>query len=311
MSRNLHTHSFNWNDRGPFDSLISDAQRKEVDYLVSREGLEFLSSTTADLIAFRAPSATRRWNGLDQSLPTGTYFLAALPSDHASTAISVRAAVENLDLISTATSWDELVVRLSRTCSIQFVDNQRQQDDSFTFPVLDIRTGKQGPTWLQDLIQQLDSSIKSSTAASTTALKAGLLAMHDFFDESHSEAQSIEGLPPHNGDYWHAILHRREPDYGNARYWGRHVGRHPVYYDLAPVVQTRFEHAAPGLVKILEPWRKRLLSQSGWDAMAFVDLCEAAARDQTLRGWCEQVQYDEMCLLLAACGRELTNAIRC
>jgi hypothetical protein len=57
------------------------------------------------------------------------------------------------------------------------------------------------------------------------AAKAGLWLLHDFFEESHAISQDLH-TP--EGSYWHAILHRREPDPSNAKYWFRQVGRHPV-----------------------------------------------------------------------------------
>lgn len=54
---------------------------------------------------------------------------------------------------------------------------------------------------------------------------AGLWLYHDFLDESHSISQEID-TP--SGSYWHAIMHRREPDAGNSKYWWRRVGAHPV-----------------------------------------------------------------------------------
>ncbi len=59
---------------------------------------------------------------------------------------------------------------------------------------------------------------------------AGLWLYHDFLDESHTISQEI-ATP--TGSYWHGIMHRREPDASNAKYWFRRVGDHPVFAELA------------------------------------------------------------------------------
>ena len=61
------------------------------------------------------------------------------------------------------------------------------------------------------------------------ACRAGLWLAFDFFEESHAISQELDTL---EGSYWHAILHRREPDPANAKYWFRRVGDHPVLAEL-------------------------------------------------------------------------------
>jgi hypothetical protein len=68
------------------------------------------------------------------------------------------------------------------------------------------------------------------------ACLAGLWLYHDFLDESHAVSQD---LPSAEGSFWHAIMHRREPDAGNSKYWWRRVDSHPVILQLveeAPVL---------------------------------------------------------------------------
>lgn len=58
---------------------------------------------------------------------------------------------------------------------------------------------------------------------------AGLWLYFDFLDESHRISQDVE-TP--TGSYWHAVMHRREPDPSNSKYWWRRVGNHPVLTEL-------------------------------------------------------------------------------
>lgn len=296
-----------WDDPRQIDELIENARSEQKDYLIVqtlRPGttlIEALPSTSAtDLIVFRDRAGTQLWSRLNKALPGPTYFLAVLPADHLGIAISVKTLAINAGRLREAQSLSELIARLSATGTTSFVDNfPTQAETSFPFPPLTCAAGPTCDVWVGQQIAQVTSNGHQS-ATDLTAMKAGLYLLHDEFDASHSCSQSIEGLGSlHSGDFWHAILHRREPDYGNAKYWFRHVGRHPVFDQLAPLVKQRLDEIVGPLSATLQRWKSRLITSSGWDPFAFVDLCEAAAHDTSLAPWCEKIQYEEMLLLLS------------
>jgi hypothetical protein len=74
--------------------------------------------------------------------------------------------------------------------------------------------------WLAGLLKQMKPQKYFDGAGDpceAEAVVAGLLQINDYLDESHNHSQSIQGEGQDaNGDYWHGIMHRREPDYGTA-----------------------------------------------------------------------------------------------
>jgi len=126
---------------------------------------------------------------------------------------------------------------------------------------------------------------------------SGVWLLHDYLDESHTISQ---GIKTSSGSFWHAIMHRREGDFSNAKYWFRHVGRHPVF---APLAERAAELAAArGNAAAVQS----LSSAGEWDPFAFVDLCQAARRgggDAMLRDLCLDVQQAEWELLFDHCYR--------
>src|SRR4051812_45518056 len=73
---------------------------------------------------------------------------------------------------------------------------------------------------LVELNAQIDSILETSNMDRETAelARAAVLLWHDHFEAAHELAQDVENA---DGSLLHAILHRREPDYMNARYWFR------------------------------------------------------------------------------------------
>jgi hypothetical protein len=126
---------------------------------------------------------------------------------------------------------------------------------------------------------------------------SGIWLLHNYLDESHSISQDIASA---EGSYWHAIMHRREPDYGNAKYWFRRVGTHPIDVDLAAEARR-----LAAVEQSLDPQAQFLAEETPWDAFRFVDLCESVARGKSsARDLCLAVARIEWQLLFDYCYRQ-------
>jgi hypothetical protein len=104
---------------------------------------------------------------------------------------------------------------------------------------------------------------------------SGTWLLCDYLDESHTISQ---GIATPSGSFWHAIMHRREGDFSNAKYWFRRVGGHPVYERLADECGA-----------------------DSWDPMAFVDACQQAVRGGAEVERCRELQQREWEMLFDYC----------
>lgn len=132
------------------------------------------------------------------------------------------------------------------------------------------------------------------------ACLAGIWLYHDFLEQSHRISQSI-ATP--TGSYWHAILHRREPDSWNSKYWFERVGRHPVFPNLCASARA-FVQGDQDL-----PETRFLREQQRWDPFAFVDLCERCRLGAVPADLlCRRIQLHEWNLLFEYCYQHATAA---
>jgi len=118
-----------------------------------------------------------------------------------------------------------------------------------------LKTRRPLPPLVPDKIWDSGLSKEIHSLDAEEKLKAALFLWNDDLDGSHKIAQQIS---ENTGSLIHAIMHRREPDYGNSKYWLRRVGQHPVFECVAQ-------------------------KYPDWEPFKFVDACENALgkEDQT------------------------------
>lgn len=122
------------------------------------------------------------------------------------------------------------------------------------------------------------------------------LLWHDQLDASH---RLVQDIPSAEGSFVHAIMHRREPDYWNSKYWWRRVGDHPVFGPLGERVAERLAGEETALAA-------RLVPGGIWQPAAFVDECQRladAAEDDPEHALARDLQQLEFNALLEhVCG---------
>jgi hypothetical protein len=124
---------------------------------------------------------------------------------------------------------------------------------------------------------------------------AGVWLLHDFLVESHTISQGVE---TGSGSFWHGVMHRREGDFSNAKYWFRRVGSHDVLDELGDHVIAFGDDAAS------QPLAERIAPKGQFDSYTMVDACQAAIRQGgAAEAFCRRVQQAEWELLFAHCYR--------
>jgi hypothetical protein len=116
---------------------------------------------------------------------------------------------------------------------------------------------------------------------------SGLWLLHNYLDESHKISQDIHSS---TGSFWHGIMHRREPDYSNAKYWFRRAGEHPVLNAVGSAVWEEYpDFCSEGK------------SDGVWEPYAFVDACERAIGDDAQAMTCRSVARLEWAAMFEYC----------
>jgi hypothetical protein len=141
-------------------------------------------------------------------------------------------------------------------------------------------------------LRNAEPKVLFPSARAPEAALAGLLLYFDRSAEAHAIAQDLE-TP--EGSFWHAILHRREPDAGNSAYWFRKTGQHPVFPDIARAAQQ----------VIARNPEVTFTTGNRWNPFSFIDFCESVRDGSDTRSLraAQEIQRAEWQILFDFCAR--------
>lgn len=132
---------------------------------------------------------------------------------------------------------DDLPENVAEACAELFAAHPIEQAMS-ALVVLEGQTG---------LYPLVENALESAAFKDNPYLVAGIWLYVDELHKSHTVSQ---GLNDATGSYWHAIMHRREGDFGNSKYWLKQMRCHEACaaiegYDAVQLVDMA-EDGDPG-----------------------------------------------------------------
>jgi hypothetical protein len=130
--------------------------------------------------------------------------------------------------------------------------------DSNSIPALD-KTVREKRLPSDILVANMTSILGRFPPSKKAALTGLALLWHDHWDDSHSVVQRFEG--DSDCDLVHGILHRREGDLANARYWCSQVPKHPAFAPIAAAMESARDRY---------PSISRFVKNGAWSPMAFL-----------------------------------------
>lgn len=148
----------------------------------------------------------------------------------------------------------------------------------------------------------VDDLFEEATLVDPAMGDAVLAALWLRFDDLEASHEVVNRIENETGYLWHGILHRREGDYPNARYWVHRAGNHPIYPYLAQGMAAILANMESLNADVMNAEVK------SWDSMYFVKICERAVEEGgDFEKFCQQVQDLEWNLLFNFCYQSATG----
>lgn len=186
-------------------------------------------------------------------------------------------------------AWHQLHLKMGRMDLSAYSETVREIL-SHTAPMPLVQHGD-APDHVRHLLAGMRARSLFPDARSPEAALAGLWLRAGGWEQSHGIAQDLGSS---EGSYWHAIVHRQEPDAWNSGYWFRRVGNHQIFTALrieALSIASRYADAG-------------FVVKDTWDPVKFIGFCTgpASTRGSAAEAAALAVQEAEWWLLFDWCA---------
>lgn len=128
---------------------------------------------------------------------------------------------------------------------------------------------------------ELQAAFAHADANALGCIRAGLYLLADDLDTAHRLCQDIDTIW---GSAWHAVMHRREGDFSNSKYWWRRAeGITWAIPDGPTLAETLRKQCAESDLPEATKWEANLAG--GYNPAAFVDVVASAHARGTSDPW--------------------------
>ena len=132
-------------------------------------------------------------------------------------------------------------------------------------------------TKCEDLIE---NALEFTSTEQQALIRSALLLWHDHLEASHEISQCLNSK---DGCFLHALMHRREPDFPNAKYWLNRTGQYKAYSEIAKRSKI-----------LLKEGNLPKLFTGEWNPYAMVDSVEHAKPNTQTYKTLQKIQQIEM-----------------
>ncbi|MFD0671551.1 hypothetical protein [Cohnella sp. GCM10027633] len=167
------------------------------------------------------------------------------------------------------------------------------------------------PGLARDIAALSEESLAGSFPDGKLSAPAWKAALHLWNDDLEAAHELVQELRSPTGSVLHGIVHRREGDYDNARYWFVRSGDHPAYHGLQARATALLEQAKQPAGK-LSPALASMQGQGSWNPSLFANAIEIHETtmngdDAGLRELLERLQQLELEAMLRFIGGRVAS----